>query len=484
MERNKKIKIEKWAIAVMLIIGVLFYFVPGEWISMQSDSLPYLEARGRQGILPGYPVFLSFFRSFMGEQNFLNGVVIAQSILAIVCTFSFVMVLQNQFQLKGWECILLYIATMLPFSIYLPESGITHQIMTEGITYALFYLYFIAVLKAIWTLRLRWYGGSLIMAYILGLIRTQMLFLQAVSFLVLLWVIYSKCKCIFWKKIVVLIVTTFVGILVAFSSYKLIYAVVEFDNQRLIEKAQKEELAGVTKSTEEKTYISPVGEEKVPAQFDSVIISRGFFEAEKEDVSLFKDEMMQQIFLRTYELANQSEHLYQYAKPGLYMWEDLVYDRMADFANQAIREYDEKNPGIRTRSSASIIRELGIRVLGEHIGRYFYHVFRLMLPSFIASVFFQIKPIYLLCHFIALFLYLFAIVGAFWVGKKGENRNLREYVLSIVLVIVVMNVVLNLVFIGLQRYVVYGMGIFYCSMYLQLKEIVKIVLTKRGVKRV
>ena len=43
--------------------------------------------------------------------------------------------------------------------------------------------------------------------------------------------------------------------------------------------------------------------------------------------------------------------------------------------------------------------------------------------------------------------------------------------MSIVITIIVMVVIINLVFIGLQRYVVYGMGIFYCSMYLLLKEI-------------
>lgn len=479
MESSKEVKIEKWAVAVMLILGILFYFVPGKWISMESDSTAYLYERGRQGVLPGYPAFLDFFRGIMGEECFLNGVVVAQCILAITCTFIFVLVLQKQFQLKGWECILLYVACMLPFSIYLPEVGVTHQILTEGITYAIFYLYFITVLKTVWTLNPCWYGGSIVMAFLLGMIRTQMLFLQVIGCLLLLWLVYRKYQFTLWKREFLLGISFVIGILIAFGSYKLIYAVVAYDNNRIIEEEQVNENSMVSGFTIVKTqdddketlYISRVTEEKVPAQFDSVIISRGFFEADPEDVALFEDDMMRQIFLRTYELADESGHLYQHLKPGLYMWQDLVYDQMSAFADKAVTEFDEANPGVRTRSYASIVRELGLRVMFKHFDRYLYHVFRLMIPSFIASVFFQIKPIYLVCHFITLFIYLSAIVGANWSRKHQGNRYTFEFVMSIVITITVMVVIINLVFIGLQRYVVYGMGIFYCSMYLLLKEI-------------
>lgn len=481
MENKKEIKMEKWAVAVMLVLGVLFYFVPGKWISLESDSVAYLYARGREGVLPGYPVFLSFFQTLLGEENFLSGVVVAQSVLAIMCTFVFVKVLQGQFWLRGWECILLYIATMLPFSIYLPESGITHQIMTEGITYAIFYLYFIMILKSVWTLKLRWYGGSLFVAFVLGMIRSQMLFLQATCFLLLLWMVWEKGEKGFWRRTAKLSVAVIVGILVAVASYKLIYTIVIYDNQRVIEEVKEEEQEEKEAQeiedmggTPENVYIVRMEQGETPSQFNSLIISRGFFEADREDVSLFKDEMMQDIFLKTYELADESGHLYQYAKSGLYMWEDLVYDGMTRFVGQAIASYDEENPGVRTRDSASITRELGVRVLLKHFDRYLYHVIRLMLPSFIASVFFQIKPIYLLCHFVAMFIYFFAIISSMWLEKRDGDKKVIEYTLTVVLFLIVMVTILNLVFIGLQRYVVYGMGIFYCAMYLQLKEIYRL----------
>ena len=173
-------QLDKHAIGIMLILGVLFYFLPGEWIRIEDDTAGYLAERGKEGILPGYPMFLGFFKTLLGQQYYLHGVVAAQCILAIICTLLFVLTLRAQFRLRGEECILLYVGSMLPFSIYLPESGITHQILTEGITYALFYLFFITVIKAVWSLQYKWYLGSVFMAFVLGLIRSQMLFLQAV----------------------------------------------------------------------------------------------------------------------------------------------------------------------------------------------------------------------------------------------------------------------------------------------------------------
>lgn len=473
MERDREAKIEKWAIAVMLVLGGLFYFVPGKWISLESDSVAYLYARGREGVLPGYPVFLSFLQQLLGEEIFLSGVVIAQSLLAIICTFIFVMVLQKQFGLKGWECILLYLATMLPFSIYLPESGITHQILTEGITYAIFYLYFIMVLKAVWTLKFRWYGGSLILAFLLGLIRSQMLFLQAVCLLLLLWIIWRKDSKGFWRKTAMLGTAVIAGSFIAFVSYKFIYAIAIYDNQKIMEAPQEKNQEKVESAggTMENVYVMRMDQDELPSQFTSLIISRGFFEADREDVDLFEGDMMQDIFLKAYDLADAEGRLYHHVEPGLYMWEKLVYDRMGNFVSEAILSYDMENPGIRDRGYASITQELGLRILFKHIDRYLYHVIRLMIPSFIASVFFQIRPIYLLCHFITLFIYLFAVGGAVWLQKVGGDKKVSDFMLTTVAVLVIMIVILNCVFIGLQRYVVYGMGIFYCALYLQLKEI-------------
>ena len=423
----------------MLLIGFAFYLLPGKWISVESDTIAYLSPDGREGVLPGYPVFLAFWKMILGEQYFLHGVVISQSLLAVICTFLFVLVLKKQFKLCGLESIFLYILCMLPFSIYLPEVGITHQIMTEGITYAIFYLFFIAVMKAIWTLKYRWYCISMIIAILLGVIRSQMLFLQMVCLLVLIWVSVIR----FGKKSVFKVGMGFFALAI---------------------------------------FIVIGNWSKIPnftSQFNTVLMSRGFYEADEEDEELFDDEMMKYIFRKTYQLADEDKHRYEYAKAGLYMWEDMVYDEMKMYAIQAICEYDDEYPGERNMEWAEICRVLGGRVLLKHFDRYLYHSIRLMLPSFIASVFFQIKPIYLLCHFIAFLLYAISICMCFIIHRRNGERKVIELMATILCIMIIMVVTVNILFIGLQRYVVYGMGIFYCSAYLLVREL---YLTNRKMK--
>ncbi len=463
MKREKEQIKNIQAYSIIIVIGLIFYLIPGKWISIEKDTATYLSfPNGREGVLPGYPAFLFFFKMVFGEQYFLHYVVVAQSLLAVLCTFFFILILKKQFELKRIECILLYILCMLPFSIYLPDVGITHQIMTEGITYAVFYLFFIMVIKAVWTLEYKWYLGSLVMAFILGLVRSQMLFLQVVCLVLLVWIVVRKNRNKGMHKIVVGTLAFLFGLVLAFASYKAIYAVVAFDISTQSDKAKVTEV----KVPENK------GKRSETAQFDSVIIARGFYEADENDVNLFDDEMMQKIFKRTYQLADEGRHLHIYASSDLYMWRKLVYDGMKGYAFKAIKEYDMEYPGERMRSPNSIVRELGLRVLLKHFDRYIYHTIRLMMPSFIATVFFQIEPIYLLCHFVALFLYISAIVASIFVYKRNGNRRAVELVATIICIMVIMVVLVNIMYMGLQRYVVYGMGIFYCAMYMLLREII------------
>ena len=138
-----------------------------------------------------------------------------------------------------------------------------------------------------------------------------------------------------------------------------------------------------------------------------------------------------------------------------------------------IDEHPELDLNVR-----NIIQDLGSKVLFKHFDRYLYHTLRLMIPGFIAAVFFQIEPIYLLCHFIALFLYLYAIVGSAVCLKQQQNRYVPEFMLTTVCFIFIMIVTVNLMFSGLQRYVVYAMGIFYCAAYLLFKELIMICFAK------
>lgn len=181
-------------IFILAVMGIVFYlFLGQEWIDIEKDTPFYLNPR-REGVMPIYPLFLFGVKCIFGENLYLDAVVVIQSVLAIVCTMVFVLYLQRQFQLKFIETALLYVACMLPFSIYLPKAGITHQILTEGLSYAFFYLYFLLLLQYVFTRKIRWIAAATAMAGFMELIRSQMLFLLGVTAAVFVCVEFVKGK--------------------------------------------------------------------------------------------------------------------------------------------------------------------------------------------------------------------------------------------------------------------------------------------------
>lgn len=479
--KNKKGQLLQ--IVLLLMMGVAYYiFSSREWISIQDDSVYYLQPTGHEGVMPIYPLFIFVMKLIFGEGLYLTAVVLAQSILAIICTLIFTLYLQNAFQLRKWEGVLLYIACMLPYSIYLPESGITHQILTEGLAYSLFYIYFIFVLQYIFTKKHKFSIVLIVVAVIMSLIRSQLLFLLVVNLLAFLTVqfINKKNK----KRLIQLgniVISAFGGIAVMFLLILLIYqingyyltkqmpVIKNWDNPN--QEMQKESVTQESLSKKEhKKSVSL-------SQFTTILMIRGFYEADEEDVNLFDTPEMQEIFKRVYKAVDEKKYRYVYARQDLYMWKDLICDRITTEAYSVINEYLDENPNINL-DPRIIVRELGLKVLLHHFDRYLYHTMRMMIPGFISSIFFQIEPIYLICHFITLFLYLFAVIGGIFCIKKRRNRMAGEFILTTVAFLIVMVTIVNVVFFGLQRYMVYAMGIFYCGIYVTTKEILVMQIEK------
>ena len=435
-------KLDKYAVGIMIMMGVVFYFVPGQWICFEDDSWTYLGLKGLEGgLYLLYPLFLGFFRRILGEHYFLNGVVVVQSVLAIICTLLFVNTLRKRFKLQGWECILLYAACMLPFSIYLPEAGITHYILTEGVTYSLFYIYFLFLLNFVLDRRYKWAIGLLIMSLCLMFTRSQLIILLLTTFAAFIYVAIRKIRN---RKTVVKVISLSVGLAIAVGWL----------------------------------FVTGLRTQKINLpQFTAILMIKGFYEVDYEDKELFDTPVMQEIFERVYNAVDEKGYRYAYARQDLYMWQDLLCDRIIFVAREEIGQYLSEHPEVKLGTS-EIVWELGSTVLFRHFGRYLYHVLRLLMPGFIAAVFFQIQPIYLLCHFIALFIYIYAIVGSIICIRYKRNRCVSEYMLTTVCFILIMIVTVNLVFVGAQRYVVYAMGIFYCAAYLLFKELIMMCLDK------
>lgn len=487
-------------ILVMMIMGILFYLAMGqEWISIEDDTPVYLNPR-KEGIMPVYPLFLFAAKYIFGENLYLDAVVVMQSVLAIICTMVFVLYLEKQFQLKYIETILLYVASMLPFSIYLPETGITHQILTEGLSFSFFYLYFILLLQYVFTQKIRWILSATAMAGFMELLRSQMLFLLGVTAAIFVCVEFMKRR---KEKISRRIIRTgidlivgVIGILVVVSLVYKIHGwywihqlpVIENWNQKTaVQQIEQQETADVESNEAQESAVhgetnrgqseqntsSNAENPGSLSQFTSLLIIRGIYEIDEEDIELFDSPEMKEIFQRVFDAIDAEQYRYVYARQDLYMWRDLVKDKIPLVVFGHVGAYLRDNPDVKM-NNVQICRELGMRVLMHHFDRYLYHSFRMMVSGFISSVFFQIERIYLLCHFITLFLYLIAAAGIIYCLKKGGNKKTVAFACTTLAYIFLMVTVINLVFLGLQRYMVYAMGIFYCSLYLLAREAVLI----------
>lgn len=471
-------------IAVMLTAGFVFYFLLGnEWISIQDDSPVYMNLSGHEGVMPVYPIFLFLVRYIVGETHYLSVVVCIQSGLALISTMIFVCFLKKQFTLKDWETFLLYLFCMMPFSIYLPESGITHQIMTEGIAYALFYIYFLFLMKYIYSGKGKWLIALIIMAVFLELTRSQLIFLHLVWVMAFVYVqVKGKPDSSRGVKIRNGLISFIMGCGVMLLSIVMVYKVYGYYISDQLSTMYRIQNGIVEEAKEEKSEmtkdISGRGEEKKKektytiSQMTSLLMIRGFYEVDPEDVELFQSPEMKEIFKRVYSAVDKEKCRYVYARQDLYMWKDLVKDQIPGVALIEIKQYLAENPETGLEPT-EIMNSFGRKVLFRHFGRYLYHTTRTMISSFISSIFFQIQRIYLLCHFITLGLYLASALGCIMIVKRNKNIQVAEFTGMTVGYIIIMVVVTNLVFIGLQRYMVYAMGIFYCTLYMEIREVLK-----------
>ncbi|MBD5445162.1 MAG: hypothetical protein HDR29_06375 [Lachnospiraceae bacterium] len=473
---QSKVRKQWIQILVLTVIGIVFYLCLGqEWITLEDDSPSYMYPAGQQGVMPVYPLFLFILKRIFGQKLYLDAAVVIQSILAIVCTMIFVLYLQKQFQFNFAEVILLYIASMLPFSIYLPESGITHYILTEGLSYALFYLYFIFLMQYIFEKKTKWLLCTIAMSVFMESTRSQLIFLMAITTAAYIGVEFIKHKDSKGiKKAARTVLNIMIGAIGAIIMVMLVYKIYGFYlkyQMPVIEKFnQAETAAGTELSNTTGNSSVKSGSQRSTSQFTTLIVIRGAYEIDEEDISLFDTVEMQEIFQRVFTAIDEKQYRYVYARQDLYMWKDLVIDRISPLVTKEVNAYLEENPDI-SLDVPQVRRELGMKILLRHFDRYLYHSLRLMIPSFIASVFFQIEKIYLLCHIITLLLFVIDIIGIAYCLKRGGNKKVAVFALTTLGAIFLMVIIINLVFVGFQRYMVYAMGIFYCSLYLLAKEV-------------
>lgn len=493
------------AMAAFLLIGsrtpVLF-----------DDSDAYTRIRGVEGVMPMYPLFLLANQYLFGMDRYLGAVVVEQSILAAACVIVFVKTVRDEFDLRCRETYLVFFLSLLPFTTEMPQSMATQQILTEGLSYALFYLFVVVLLKAVWLKKYIWFAGSLAMTFVLTLLRSQLQILFAVCGVIFIYLVCRRKRqdgkahiwiraaagaagglgiCLAGVLVVSKAASVYVDQVIPNDQFSLFAAKVqnpaayEVYLARMLnadegEDAEAEIVCEETEEAEEQSAEELAKKGFATSQYVSLIFSRGMYEADREDAQLFEDETLRGLYEALYEAADAEGQRYVYAKSGLWMWQDIV-GGIGQVGKTCLRVpslyYAEYHPEIILSDQFSEIRNahltsIGLTLLKAHFGRFLYHTLMMLPQAFICTVFFQIKPIYLLCHLVTLFLYLSALALMIWgFADRRAADKAAEFMAVVLGSNVVMVVVISLVFFGQQRYLVYCFGTFYIAYFLLLREL-------------
>lgn len=488
----------QWLFYVSLIILSLFFFMISgqQGYVLFDDSSSYINFYSdMEGVMPVYPLFLQGNRLLFGEGSYLYAVVVEQVVLASVCVTAFIAVIKKKFKLKYWESYICYALALLPFTTDMPEAVTTHEILTEGIAYALFYLFAAVLLQTVWCKSRKWLIILCVMTLILALVRSQLQILFGVCgvaciYITVLrpergkkrrWLIRFLCGTVCCMIIGLAGVWTVGRISNGYQNIKIKM------RSELREEQQWQEVD--EQSTRDETDSeSPV---LATSQYISLIFSRGMYEAEYEDYLLFDDEQVRELYLALYPIVDREQCRYAYAEPGLWMWRDIVggIGSVGVKCFYAQNEfYSENCPELVSSSDYSAVRNnnqliIGLTLLKTHFGRFLYHTVMMLPQAFICTVFFQIERIYLLCHLVTLFLYLSAAALMIWAYMDRKvDKSYGEFMCCVLGTNLILVLVISLVFFGQQRYLVYDFGIFYISYFLLLMQLWKLYVRERAVK--
>lgn len=481
----------EWLFYISLVILSLFAFLfVGELgYVLFDDSGSYMNIYANmEGIMPIYPLFLHANKLLFGESGYLYPVVVEQAVLASVSVILFISVIKNQFGLRYWEAYVCYALALLPFTTDMPEAMTTHEILTEGIAYAVFYLFAAALMRAVWDRSLKWLGILYFVTLVLALIRSQLQILFGVCGVICIYVIvrrkgnkknlYLRLTCGLAGCMIIALTGVWCSGRISgrFQQIKVERSKEQETEVQLQEKMQSQENV----QEKEKKAVKPTF---TTSQYVSLIFSRGMYEADYEDYLLFEEEQVRDLYLELYPYIDKAQCRYSYASPGLWMWKDIV----GGIGSVGVKcfyvqnnYYNEKYPELVYSNNYSAVRNknqltMGLTLIRAHFGRFLYHTVMMLPQAFICTVFFQIEQIYLLCHLITLFLYLSALALMVWAYKDRKvSDSFGELMCSVLGTNLVMIIVISLVFFGQQRYLVYNFGIFYIAYFLLLMQLWKL----------
>lgn len=440
-------------IILVFITGIIL-FTYGDFTPLfQNDSLGYMEMDIIRS--PFYPSFLALFRKIFGEVSYLNYVIIFQSLLACTAIGLFSYVLRKIFSYPSAVSFALYPFMLFPYIIEgIKTDGViyTRAILTEGLSYSLFYFYLCLFLVVFFGTNQKKKIVTLFCLYVLSgflvLLRGQMQLCLIISILLTLYLIWENRSD---KKMrIKMIGLLFAGIIVA---------------------------TAVTKILTYAYTVSVFGESVKPEFANTSYMINFLYVSDYEDKELFADSEYAEFINLIFDDWDASGYSYDNKGEGwiensIHLMDANLYLKLHAYIPMAkdyfgARGYNE----VQTyQTYEKIAGEMLPLLAKRHFGKWFHGFMALFITGIPDMVFFEFVKLRGLCYVIS-FALLLAALGLSVFRLRQEHSSKAARLVIAVMIMMLGNLAACCLVIGpVLRYLTYFWGLFYISGLLLLLE--------------
>ena len=454
--RNKK-RILWILIVAVTMLGVIFgEGTPLTYVYGGDTEAYYLNFHHHIGVAPGYPLFIHVLQLIFGDNLYLHMIAVLQIILLTFSVFWLIYTVDQLFYLKWWELLFIWGFSMLPFAMLLPEDPVGHELMTESLTYPLFYLFIAETVKAVIKKNRKYFIASFIISALLMWIRPQMLFCFAILGVSC---VYSECtdrikngiqKGILKNWIfrcVICAVCILIGIK-AVSGLTVVYEKVFFDAPAL-------------------------------DYSDQTLVQRLLYLAQEEDQELFEDSQIKEIYAETWNRMQKLNTTQECYSKSWKNWSEIFAAFGANSrALGAVTREKYESAGILADTAvgqeiqvSEVSHEIMQKLLKKYWKEHLALTVQLLPKSFISTVFFHKKEIYDLIWIATCLVYLGAGITSIFRLIKRKYTNSAEFMLLVMAASIINALGCDLVLAGLQRYMAYTLGMTWIGLFLLVRPL-------------
>lgn len=424
------------------LFGVQQFPDTNTYIHMHSDREPL------------YPLFLAVFRGIFGE-GYLTWIAVAQNAFAVLSCYLFVQYICSQFRLRwfGTTCILILALTphvLTPLSSA-SRMVLTNSILSEGITFSLYYLFVYYLLKMLWETERgkKDFFLALLVAFVNSLARGQMM-----SMLIAWGCVAGFCAMRKKKRKELWLV--------------LLCVIMAFGVRSFMVKSYNYFANG--------SFVGNSGS-------GTTILTNVMYSALETDGKDIEEGEQKQLFQDIFSRAQEAKLNYRFAEEGIInqaiyhedTHDTLKFEYVEKYLTWFVSDRIEGVGAIREAEIDKTAMELAKQMIVHSFPRWIYVYFCVAISGFIRTV----AIIHPLLNIYALFVYFFAVGLVLYQVVRGRKKSCDFMVLAMLLICA--NVfATSMTIMCLSRYMIYNLPVFYIALFLLYRDIRSYAIKRKG----